>query len=160
MLIAFIYWAGGSRPSADRAGSTGRRSEALGINLAAHYIKMATYRILAVDDEKNFLTLLTRTLQKVGYEVRTALDGREALKRLEEEPFHLALIDIRMEPMGGLSLLCKIRTRYPITKTIMITAYPTPETHMKSFQKGTFAYLVKPVDLNVLKDTIRSVLSC
>lgn len=62
-------------------------------------------KILAVDDEENFLHLLSHTLQKEGYEVRTALDGPEALRRLEQEEFDLALIDVRMTPMDGLHLI-------------------------------------------------------
>jgi CheY-like chemotaxis protein len=116
-------------------------------------------KILAVDDEENFLHLLSHTLQKEGYEVRTALDGPEALRRLEQEEFDLALIDVRMTPMDGLAVLGDIKRQYPHIKVIMITAYPSTETRRLSLQKGAVQYLVKPVDIQDLKQIIRQALS-
>ncbi|MBI4488926.1 MAG: response regulator [Deltaproteobacteria bacterium] len=120
---------------------------------------MSGSRILAIDDEENFLTLLSRILGKEGYEVRTALTGEEALKLLGQEPFEVALIDIRMAPMDGLSLLDHIKRRHPCIKAIVVTAYPSSESRMLSLQKGASAYLIKPVEINDLKETIRATLS-
>ncbi len=117
-------------------------------------------KILAVDDEQNFLHLLRHTLQKEGYEVRTALDGPEALRKLEQEEFDLALIDVRMTPMDGLAVLGDIKKRYPHTKVIMITAYPTGETRRLSLQQGAVQYLTKPIEIQDLKLTIRQALAC
>ncbi len=117
-------------------------------------------KILAVDDEENFLHLLSHTLQKEGYEVRTALDGLEALRKLEQEEFDLALIDVRMTPMDGLAVLGDIKKRYPHTKVIMITAYPTGETRRLSLQQGAVQYLTKPIEIQDLKLTIRQALAC
>jgi DNA-binding NtrC family response regulator len=112
-------------------------------------------RILVVDDEENFLSLVTKVLGKEGYEVRTAADGNQAWAWLEKESFDLALIDIRMVPIGGLSLLNQIKESHPQIRVIMITAYPTPETRDLASLKGAVAYLVKPIDINELKDTVR-----
>ena len=90
-------------------------------------------KILVVDDEENFLRLLTHTLKKDGYEVKTAADGQEALRLLEHEKFDLALIDLRMTPMDGLAVLGGIKRQSPHTEVIMITAYPSAETRMLSF---------------------------
>ncbi len=117
-------------------------------------------KILAVDDEQNFLHLLSHTLQKEGYEVRTALDGPEALRKLEQEEFDLALIDVRMTPMDGLAVLGDIKKRYPHTKVIMITAYPTGEARRLSLQQGAVQYLTKPIEIQDLKLTIRQTLAC
>ena len=115
-------------------------------------------KILVVDDEEHFLSLMEVTLRREGYEIATALDGRPALSLLDEEPFDLFLIDIRMAPMDGLTLLDEIKRRYPITKAIMITVVSDPAIRRQALQKGASAYLVKPVDLNDLKDTVRNVL--
>jgi ATP-dependent Lon protease len=117
-------------------------------------------KILAVDDEKIFLQLLSHTLQKEGYEIRTASDGPEAIRRLEQEKFDLALIDVRMTPMDGLAVLEDIKKRYPHTKVIIITAYPTGETRRLSFQQGAVQYLTKPIEIQDLKLTIRQALAC
>lgn len=112
-------------------------------------------RILVVDDEENFLSLVTKVLGKEGYEVRTAADGNQAWAWLEKESFDLALIDVRMAPIGGLSLLNRIKESYPRIRVIMITAYPTPETRDLASLKGAVAYLVKPIDIYELKDAVR-----
>jgi DNA-binding NtrC family response regulator len=123
-------------------------------------IKKDHVKILAIDDEENFLHLLSHTLQKEGYEVRTASDGPEALRRLDQEEFDLALIDVRMAPMDGLAVLGDIKKRYPNTKVIMITAYPTNETRRLSLQQGAVQYLTKPIEIQDLKRTIRQALAC
>jgi two-component system response regulator (stage 0 sporulation protein F) len=115
--------------------------------------------ILVVDDEQNFLELLTRILGKRGFGVKTALTGYEALRLLDKESFDLALLDIRMGPMNGVQLLEKIKERQPDMKAIMMTAYPTSETRMQSFEKGASAYLTKPVDLQELIQTMNSLLT-
>jgi DNA-binding NtrC family response regulator len=116
-------------------------------------------KILAVDDEQNFLQLLSHTLKKEGYAVKTAVDGREALKTLDQEQFDLVLIDIRMAPIDGLAVLGDIKKRYPHIKVIMITAYPSVETRTLSLQKGAERYLIKPIEIQELKQTIRETLS-
>lgn len=112
-------------------------------------------RILVIDDEENFLSLVSKVLGKEGYEVKTAADATQALKRLEEEPFDLALLDIRMRPIDGLTLLGQIKSRRPHVKVIMITAYPEDQTRTVALLKGAIAYLVKPIDIDDLKETIR-----
>jgi DNA-binding NtrC family response regulator len=116
-------------------------------------------RILAVDDDENFLQLLIRTLQKEGYEVRTAAGGEEALGWLERECFDLALVDLRMNPVDGLVLLGEIKNLYPHMQVIMMTAYPSRESRILSVQRGACRYLVKPIELAELKEAIRTALS-
>jgi DNA-binding NtrC family response regulator len=113
--------------------------------------------ILAVDDEQNLLELLLRVLGKQGFVVKTALSGNEALQLLELEPFHLALVDIKMGTMNGVRLLKEMKDRRPHIKVIMMTAYPTSETRVEAFENGASAYLTKPVDLQQLVGTIHSL---
>jgi DNA-binding NtrC family response regulator len=114
--------------------------------------------ILVVDDEQNFVTLLEMVLTKRGFKVQTALNGEEALKLLQHGSFDLALVDIRMGPVDGLSLLEELTQRLPGIKTVMMTAYPTVDTRIAAFQKGALAYFTKPVDLQKLLDTVRGLL--
>ena len=113
--------------------------------------------VLVVDDEQNFVTLLDWFLSKRGYEVRTALNGDEALDLVEQTSPDLALLDIRMGPGSGLSLLGEIKQRRPEIAVIMMTAYPTSESRSQAFGKGAFAYLTKPVDLQELLNTIHGL---
>ena len=113
--------------------------------------------ILAVDDEQNLLELLMTVLGKRGFAVKTALNGVDALKLVEKESFHLALLDIKMGTVNGVQLLKEIKDRRPITKVIMMTAYPTSETRTQASVNGASAYLTKPVDIQKLVDTINSL---
>ena len=113
--------------------------------------------ILAVDDEQNLLELLITVLGKRGFKVKTALNGSEALKLLDQESFQLALLDLKMGPLNGVQLLKQIKDRRPVIKVIMMTAYPTSETRIQASANGASAYLTKPVDLQKLVETINSL---
>jgi DNA-binding NtrC family response regulator len=113
--------------------------------------------ILAVDDEQNLLELLITVLGKRGFKVKTALNGIEALRLLDQESFQLALLDLKMGPVNGVQLLKEIKDRRPIMKVIMMTAYPTSETRTQASANGASAYLTKPVDIQKLVDTINSL---
>jgi len=110
--------------------------------------------ILAVDDEQNLLELLITVLGKRGFKVKTALNGIEALRLLDQESFQLALLDLKMGPVNGVQLLKEIKDRRPVIKVIMMTAYPTNETRTQASANGASAYITKPVDIQKLVDTI------
>lgn len=120
---------------------------------------MNSARILVVDDDENFRRLFFQTLQKGGYQVRTAESGEDAVVLLQKESFDLALIDIRMSPTDGFSLLEKVKKTYPSMKTVMISAFSTPDTQTRSLQLGADRCLTKPVEISELKDAIESTLS-
>ncbi len=113
--------------------------------------------VLVVDDEQNFVNLLDWFLSKRGYEVRTALNGDEALKLVEKTSPDLALLDIRMGPVSGLSLLDEMKQRWPDITVIMMTAYPTSDSRSQAFGKGAVAYFTKPMDLEELLKTIHGL---
>jgi DNA-binding NtrC family response regulator len=121
-------------------------------------LKGARRSVLVVDDELNFVILLDRVLTKKGYQVTTATNAQKALALISQQAtFDLAIIDIRMEPIDGLSLLVELKQRLPHLKVIMLTAYPTYETRMTSVQKGASAYFTKPVELETFLDTVRQL---
>ncbi len=115
--------------------------------------------ILLVDDNENFLSFLETVFSKRGYDVKTASNGAEALRLIDQRSFALAILDIRMGPVDGLSLLTEIKRREPFLKSIIITGYPTPESRSRAFQNGASAYLTKPVDLEDLVDITRSLMA-
>jgi DNA-binding response OmpR family regulator len=115
--------------------------------------------ILIVDDEENLLLLLERILSKQGYQVVTAQNGHEALALAEKQVFQLAILDIKMFPLDGVGLLSEIKSRCPATAVIMVTAYPTLDTRIECLKKGASTYLTKPVDIQELQSTVKSLLS-
>lgn len=119
--------------------------------------KSAAPSILIVDDEENFLALLRWFLTNRGYEVQTASSGEDALRLAETRSFDSALVDVRMGPIDGLTLLGELRQRFPVIKVVLMTAYPTVVTIKQSFEKGASAFLTKPVDLQELLKTIEGL---
>jgi DNA-binding NtrC family response regulator len=110
--------------------------------------------ILIVDDEENLLLLLERILSRQGYKVVTAKDSRTALSRLERGSFDIAIIDVRMFPIDGISLLDEVKKRHASTVVIMVSAYPSAESRSECLKRGASAYLAKPLDLQELKSTV------
>jgi ATP-dependent Lon protease len=115
--------------------------------------------ILIVDDEENLLLLLERILTRQGYQVATAKSSYDAFSLLKTRVFQLAILDIKMFPLDGVFLLGEIMDRFPSTKVVMITAYPTVNTRAECIKKGASTYLTKPLDIQELKTTVDGLLS-
>jgi len=101
-------------------------------------------KILIVDDEVNMLESLSEVLGNKGYLVATARNGLEALERLKEKYFNMAIADLKMPEMGGMELLEVMKERYPQTPVVMLTGYATVNSAVDAMKKGAYDYLVKP----------------
>ena len=101
-------------------------------------------KILIVDDEVNMLESLSEVLRNKGYLVATARNGLEALEKLKEKYFNIAIADLKMPEMGGMELLEVMKERYPQTPLVMLTGYATINSAVDAMKKGAYDYLVKP----------------
>jgi len=121
---------------------------------------METKTILIVDDEESVLYVLRNSLLKVGpgYRVLTALDGTSALKYFEKYQIDLVITDYRLGGMNGLELIEMISNVQPATRMILITGFGTDEVEEAAHRLNVFAYLKKPLDLNILRQTVRLAL--
>ena len=117
-------------------------------------------KILIVDDDKDFLEVLTTKFKSRGYEVYTALNGEEAISRAKEVMPDLILMDVKMPKMDGIAAMLKLKED-PATKNIkviLLTAFgdPQPDVYAtdKNFARelGAFEYLLKTQDLDELVD--------
>jgi two-component system response regulator HydG len=100
--------------------------------------------IMVVDDEEIVRESLFHWFKKYGHAVETASSGFEALDKLEKHPFQLLFVDIKMPGMDGIELLEKVKTEYPDTIVIIITAYGSIESAVKAMRIGASDYLLKP----------------
>ncbi len=100
--------------------------------------------ILLVDDDKLVNEFIGETLTGVNHRVTPAFSGEEARSILEQKNFDLVLTDIKMQRVSGMDLLKLIRTTYPDTEVIMMTAYGTVQNAVEAMKLGAFDYLVKP----------------
>jgi len=116
-------------------------------------------RVLVVDDEKDvailFRQMFRREIREGTFEFTFVANGVEALNALEANPhFDLMLSDIRMPNMDGLVLLSKVNARYPLIKTVMVTAYGDMENIRRAMNSGAFDFVSKPIQYKDLKVTI------
>jgi two-component system NtrC family response regulator len=102
--------------------------------------------ILIVDDEKNYLLVLSAVLEDEGYEVLTASDGPEALEVQKSSDLDLVVTDMKMPGMDGIELLDQIKARDPELPVIMMTAHGTVDKAVEAMQKGAYSYILKPFD--------------
>jgi len=116
---------------------------------------MSDFRVLLVEDDDNLREALHETLALGGFSVVAASDGREALRRLSEQPYALIISDIQMQPMSGLELLGAVREQYRDIPMMLMTAFGTVPQAVQAIRQGAMDYLVKPVEVNQLLERVR-----
>ena len=116
--------------------------------------------ILCVDDEPANLKLLENILVPRGYEVVSAANGEDALKKIKTQTIDLVLLDLMMPGMDGLQVSRKIKDakKYRKIPIVMLTAYTGVETYMKTLSNEVFAYLQKPFATEELVRIVRAAL--
>jgi DNA-binding response OmpR family regulator len=114
-------------------------------------------RILLVDDEQPIQTLLSFPLQKDGYEVVRANDGREALQRFGEGPFDLVVLDVMMPKLDGLEVCRRLRARSTVP-IIMLTAKAEEIDKVLGLELGADDYITKPFSLREFRSRVRAAL--
>jgi DNA-binding NtrC family response regulator len=107
-------------------------------------------KILIVDDEPRILLLLQSLLKANGYVVETARDGNAALDIVRKGGVDIAVTDLRMAPMDGMSLFREIKAIAPAMPVILLTAYASVETAIEAMKSGIFDYLTKPFKVDDL----------
>jgi len=116
---------------------------------------MGELRLLLVDDEVEFLEPMKARLERRGLACATATSGEAALSLLESERFDCAVVDVKMPGMDGLELLRRMRRTWPETAVVLLTGHASVELGVQGMELGAFEYLLKPVELDDLLDTVR-----
>lgn len=107
-------------------------------------------RILLVDDEQDFVEILSMRLEEAGENVTAAYNGQECLDKLETQEFDVVILDIKMPGMDGIQTLRKIKILYPLVEVILLTGHGTTETAVEGMKLGAYDYLLKPADFEDL----------
>lgn len=111
-------------------------------------------RILVVDDDEGIRTVFKLNLKKQGYSVDTAENGGEALKKLDLRYFNISLIDIKLPDIEGTELLKTMNEMYPNMVKIIVTGNPSMDNAIKALNNGADGFLIKPVKIEELIDSI------
>ena len=112
--------------------------------------------ILLVDDERDFVEILSLRLTDAGHRVRTAFSGQEALSVLAETEgdalpeIDVMVLDIKMPGMDGIETLKQVKAKHPVVEVILLTGHGAVDTAIKGLKSGAFDYLLKPADFDEL----------
>jgi DNA-binding response OmpR family regulator len=115
-------------------------------------------RILLVDDEQPIQTLLSFPLQRDGYEVVHAADGREALARFSEQVFDLVVLDVMLPRMDGLEVCRRLRAKGETVPIIMLTAKSEEIDKVLGLELGADDYITKPFSMREFRSRVKAAL--
>jgi two-component system response regulator PilR (NtrC family) len=119
---------------------------------------MTTKQVLIIDDEPDIRELLELTLGRMNLETRSAANLSEGRHLLNEFKFDLCLTDMRLPDGNGMDMVRHIQENFPQLPVAVITAYGNIETAVLALKAGAFDFVSKPVDINDLRNIVRSAL--
>jgi DNA-binding NtrC family response regulator len=115
-------------------------------------------RILIADDEEIVIRSCLRILEGDEFQVEAVQDGREALRKIEENPYDVLILDIMMPNMDGLEVLRRVKETHPNVDVIMITGLSQIDTAVQAMKLGAFDYISKPFEPDELKLVVQRAL--
>ena len=118
------------------------------------YLPAACRSLLVVDDDPDICDLLRDRLESEGFQVHTAMDGRAALRTLENQPVTGILLDIALPELDGFDVLRALRVTQPTLPVVMMTAVEALDRAMAAVEAGAQGYLLKPFDAALLRQVI------
>ena len=117
-------------------------------------MKQKKVRVLIVDDEINFSSVVSEELTNEGFYVEQASDGKDALKLLQQGEYDVVLLDINMPQLSGIDVLKKFQRDDLPPEFIMITGYASVQTAIEAMKLGAYDYITKPYRIEKLKTLI------
>jgi DNA-binding NtrC family response regulator len=115
-------------------------------------------RVLFVDDEEELVSAVLERLDIRDIDACGAGSGVEALQKLNQQPFDVAILDVRMPGLGGLDTLRRVKHEHPEVAVILMSGHGATEAVDRGLRLGAYAYLQKPVDIDDLVDLIRKAM--
>ncbi len=113
--------------------------------------------ILIIDDEKDQAEAIAESLRNVGYTCSTAESGNKVVDIIRKDRIDVVITDLVMHDIDGMKILKEIKEKTPDTEVILITGHGTVETAVTSMQKGAATYLLKPININLLRAAVDKV---
>jgi DNA-binding response OmpR family regulator len=120
---------------------------------------MKDWKVLLVDDEKEFVVTLAERLGMRGIHTETVFEGEGALKKLETYEPDVMVLDLMMPGMSGLTVLEKVKKLYPKIEVILLTGIGSTSEGLTGMRLGAFDYLMKPLQIDELIQKIGSAIN-
>jgi len=118
---------------------------------------MRSEEIIVIEDNDTMRLGIADSLKREGYKINTYENGVEALKKFQLSNAALAIIDLKMEPVDGIEVLCKLKEINPTTEVLMISAYGTVEDAVKAMKLGAADFLTKPFSPEELRIRVNKI---
>jgi len=115
---------------------------------------MSPFKVLVVDDERDFLESLVRRLQRRSVDAAGVTSGEAALEHLKVHKADVVVLDVKMPGMNGIEALRHIKQLYPEVEVILLTGHASVESGVEGLALEAFDYLIKPVKLDELIERI------
>jgi len=117
---------------------------------------MKEFKVLLVDDEQDFVESLAERINLRDVESDVALNGEEALRRVDDDIPDVMVLDLKMPGIDGMEVLRRVRKAYPDVQVIILTAHGTEKDEEEARRLGAFEYLQKPVGIDKLVATLKA----
>jgi CheY-like chemotaxis protein len=114
--------------------------------------------ILIVDDEKNIRLTMSQSLEPLEVPVQTAVNGEEALQKLQDGQFGVVFLDLKMPGIDGMEVLRHIKEDWPKIRVVIITAHGTIESAVEAMKLGAVDFIQKPFSPVEIRDLASRVL--
>jgi len=111
--------------------------------------------VLLVDDEREFVQTLSERLQTRNLPSKVVYDGEQALSALETDPPEVMVLDLKMPGIDGIEVLRRAKRDQPKIEIIILTGHGSDREREIALELGAFAYLQKPVDIDILAQTMK-----
>ena len=112
-------------------------------------------RVLLVDDEEEFLDIMSERMRNRGMEVVTASSAKEALEKIENDLFDAIILDLMMPDMNGLETIKAIKEKKPELQVILLSGQATLEKGVEAMKLGALDVVEKPADMETLVEKIK-----
>ena len=106
--------------------------------------------VLLIDDERDYVNVLSNRLSKRGFDVGKANSGSEAFQILRQRSFDVAILDLKMTDMDGIEVLKVLKKMVPELVVIMLTGHGSAEAAHEGIRLGAYDYLTKPCETEEL----------
>ena len=113
-------------------------------------------KVLLVDDEEEFVLALSERLQTRRMTPAVAFNGEQALEMIESDEPEVMVLDLKMPGIDGIEVLRRVKRTHPNTEVIILTGHGSDAEEVLAEKLGAFAYLRKPVDIEVLTETMKA----
>jgi len=112
-------------------------------------------KVLLIDDEQDFLSIMSERMESRDMLVSTATSAKEALEQVEKETFDAVILDLMMPEMDGLETLKILKKKNPELQVILLTGHATVEKGIEAMKLGAMDLIEKPADLSTLTEKIK-----